>query len=101
MVVLVCTFISLVYWCVSSIGRANQRSFVHRYLRISVALGTSHDDLEGLNKFVHSCLRPDGVFLLRMIEKNAGDMVTSDIVYQLWMKFLQVAVRSPDYKITK
>jgi hypothetical protein len=41
-----------------------------------------------LNKFVDQFLRMDGVFLLRLIASNAGDLITTDLVYQLWQMFL-------------
>jgi hypothetical protein len=34
-------------------------------------------------------LRNDGVFLLRLVAANAGDLITTDLVYQLWLSFLQ------------
>jgi hypothetical protein len=105
--VAVCTFVSLIYWCLSAIGRPNQRSFINRYLRIryriylfityflstmcSDSLTGSRNDQLALSNFVHHMLRPDGVFILRMVEKNAGDLVTVDIIHELWVKFLEVS----------
>ena len=42
-----------------------------------------------VNKFIDSYLRHDGVFLLRLIASNAGDLITTDLVYHLWQQFLQ------------
>lgn len=42
-----------------------------------------------LSKFVDQFLKMDGVFLLRLISSNAGDLITTDLVYQLWQMFLE------------
>lgn len=41
-----------------------------------------------MSKFVDVFLRNDGVFLLRLIASNAGDLITTDIVKELWLQFL-------------
>lgn len=41
-----------------------------------------------MSKFVDYFLRHDGVFLLRLIAANAGDLITTDIVKELWLQFL-------------
>lgn len=42
-----------------------------------------------LEKFVHRALRNDGVFILRIIATNAGDLITTDIVAALWKMYLE------------
>ncbi|VDM80153.1 unnamed protein product [Strongylus vulgaris] len=42
-----------------------------------------------LNKFAQRSLRADGVFILYLISKNAGDIITTDIIATLWGKFLE------------
>ncbi|KAK6030512.1 hypothetical protein OSTOST_03345, partial [Ostertagia ostertagi] len=42
-----------------------------------------------LSKFVQRSLRADGVFILHLISKNAGDIITTDIIATLWGKFLE------------
>ena len=76
---LVCTFVSLLDWCRSSIWRPQQRAFVHRYLCVGEHTMSV--------KFVHEQLRADGVFLLRLVAKNADHLVTTKIIRQLWMTF--------------
>lgn len=91
MLVTVCTLLSLIYWTVLSIVKGQQRVFVHRYLRVYDLLKDDMSDRRALNRFVNHSLRPDGVFLLRMIATNAGDLITTDIVVELWKKFLDDA----------
>lgn len=35
-------------------------------------------------KFVENFLRPDGVFLIRLISMNVGDMMAGDLACELW-----------------
>ncbi|KAI1730851.1 innexin domain-containing protein [Ditylenchus destructor] len=90
LVVAIATLANLFYWLSMSMSDAQQTSFVTQYLRVYHLLKS--DDLnerEAVNKFVHHHLRSDGVFLLRLISMNAGDLITTDIVYSLWHQFLQ------------
>ncbi|KAI6241288.1 Innexin [Aphelenchoides fujianensis] len=88
LIVFFATLGSLVYWTVMFLSRAQQESFVSQYLRVYHLLHGDRDERHALQKFVHSFLRNDGVFLLRLIATNAGDLITTDIVYQLWQTFL-------------
>uniref|UniRef100_A0A914EMS8 Innexin n=1 Tax=Acrobeloides nanus TaxID=290746 RepID=A0A914EMS8_9BILA len=87
LIVAVATLGSLIYWIVMSFSNAQHESFVSQYLRVYNLL--SDDKYGALGKFVDQFLRMDGVFLLRLIASNAGDLITTDIVYQLWQMFLQ------------
>ena len=42
-----------------------------------------------MDKFVDQTLRSDGVFVLRLIAANSGDLITTDIVAALWKRFLE------------
>lgn len=85
-----------------SIVGGQQRVFVHRYLRVYDLLKDDSTDRRALSRFVNHCLRPDGVFLLRMIATNAGDLITTDIVVELWKQFLKDAAadRPPPPSLT-
>lgn len=97
LLVAVCTLLSLIYWIVMSIMKGQQRVFIHRYLRVYDLVKDDMGDRRALSRFVNNCLRPDGVFLLRMVATNAGDLITTDIVSSLWKQFLndQAAERPP------
>lgn len=60
-------------------------NLVHEYVKIKRMI-SGHTALE---KFVHYSLRSDGVFLLRIVSANAGDLITTDIVAALWKMFLE------------
>lgn len=40
--------------------------------------------LQDVDIFVRNVLRPDGVFILRIMSINAGDLITADIIVRLW-----------------
>jgi hypothetical protein len=72
------------YWFVTTASHVRRLGFVERYLRVA-----SRKDIDRslLNKFADKYLRPDGVLILRVMASHAGDLVTTDIVYQLWLNF--------------
>ncbi|CAL8078421.1 unnamed protein product [Calicophoron daubneyi] len=85
-VVGVITLISLIIW-ISRLGSRHCRlTWIQRQL-ITV---------RQLNRGTHSCshftenhLGPDGVFLLRLIAQNYGELVAGDVVSELWTAYWQ------------
>lgn len=63
--------------------------FVKKYLRVSDDLTDDADDVDrrAVRRFVDQSLRPDGVFTLRMISVNAGDLISTELVHCLWQNF--------------
>uniref|UniRef100_A0A915BQ08 Innexin n=1 Tax=Parascaris univalens TaxID=6257 RepID=A0A915BQ08_PARUN len=87
LIVIIATIGSFCYWLAMSLFKAQQYSFISQYLRVYDLLdGQGHTALE---KFVRYSLRSDGVFLLRIVSANAGDLITTDIVAALWKMFLE------------
>jgi hypothetical protein len=87
LIVLIATIASLIYWIIMSFSKDQHHTFITQYLRV---YGLVPSESQGpVNKFVDSYLRHDGVFLLRLIASNAGDLITTDLVYHLWQQFLQ------------
>ncbi|VDK70885.1 unnamed protein product [Onchocerca ochengi] len=68
---------------------SNQRQFVIRYLRCSGAIPDSRDPKteKYLHDFIKRFLRPDGVFILRLIETNGGDLLVSEIVNVMFARY--------------
>lgn len=87
--VFIATLGSLIYWASMAFSAGQQESFVSQYLRVYHLLKNDREERRALDKFVHSFLRNDGVFLLRLVASNAGDLITTDLVYQLWVTYLQ------------
>ena len=83
----VATFFSLIYWLTTP---RQSVPFVRQYLKVYHVVNNEDPNVNrAISKFVHHYLRMDGVFLLRLIASNAGDLITTDIVFQLWKMFLQ------------
>ncbi|KAE9419475.1 hypothetical protein Angca_006650 [Angiostrongylus cantonensis] len=81
---------NFIYWCLQLLSDEKRISFVGCYLKVLKLVNEedlSHQRL--LNKFVQRSLRADGVFILHLISKNAGDIITSDIIATLWKNFLE------------
>ncbi len=78
------TAISLIHWLQKSIYWPTQVSFVKRHLR---AMDTIQLETILIRKFTENYLRRDGLFLLRMIGKNAGDLVSMEMLCGLWENF--------------
>ena len=62
-----------------------RKAFVKSYLKKS----NSMDPLKeaDFHKFTTHFLRSDGVFLLRLISQNAGDIITSNLTNHLWKNY--------------
>lgn len=81
-IVIFCTALSIPLW-IMRLGREKNRShFIRKFLRLQEIY--TDEDKVILHNFITEFLRHDGVFLLRMISMNAGDVVTSDVVVELW-----------------
>ncbi|MCP9263136.1 Innexin [Dirofilaria immitis] len=85
--VVVCTdwnFVSIVVAVLlfALVLASNQRQFVTRYLRCAGAVSDFMDPKTEryLHGFIRRFLRPDGVFILRLIETNGGDLLVGEIV---------------------
>ncbi|TPP61361.1 Innexin [Fasciola gigantica] len=86
-IVLACTLtaISIPTWFVRMSYQKSRTCFIKRYLKLGEVL--SRKDRVMVEKFKRQFLRHDGIFLLKMISLNAGDLICADIVCQLWKVF--------------
>ncbi|VDM17402.1 unnamed protein product [Hydatigera taeniaeformis] len=81
-IVAVCTAISIPLWIMRLGREKNKVHFIKKFLRLQDIYTTEHKEI--LRNFISDFLRHDGVFLLRMISMNAGDVVTADVVVEMW-----------------
>jgi len=82
--------VNLVYWFLNSHLDCNLVGFVRRHL--SYTHDTSDSDKrtpteEEIVSFTKNYLFMDGVTTLRLLESNAGEVVTADMVKNLWNDF--------------
>lgn len=50
-----------------------------------------------VREFIRRTLRPDGLFLIRLISKNSGDVITCELIRALWLDYLITERRPPQY----
>ncbi|KRZ12118.1 Innexin unc-9 [Trichinella zimbabwensis] len=78
------TFLNFFYWIFVSFNQNMQVNFISRYLRVSDKISDTLPEQRRVSKFVRRELRPDGVFLLRIIASNAGDIIATELIKDLW-----------------
>ncbi|ELU15637.1 hypothetical protein CAPTEDRAFT_92929, partial [Capitella teleta] len=80
--VAVTTFFSLFYWLGKALNRGGQERYISRQL---CALDRISRETESrTSKFTRDYMRQDGVFVARLIGKNAGDIIAAEIIAGLW-----------------
>ncbi|CAH8826017.1 unnamed protein product [Trichobilharzia szidati] len=84
-----CIF-SLILWLVRLILAPKRKDFIKRYLRLKGVTTANGDAIkrEDLDEFTDNYLRPDGVFIIRMLALNAGDVITGEIVTEMYRNFI-------------
>lgn len=81
--VAVVTCASFLMWFWRSVFRRNRVTVVKKYLKISDNLG-GPSDRKLCQRFADQYLRDDGIFLLRIIERNTSDILMTDLVTKMW-----------------
>lgn len=76
------TLASFVNWFLRMAFSRRRLNFVRKYLKILNVLKDT--DKTTSRKFVENYLRPDGVFIIRLIAINCGDIIAGDLACELW-----------------
>ncbi|PIO72374.1 hypothetical protein TELCIR_05704, partial [Teladorsagia circumcincta] len=81
--------ISLIYWVVALVGTNFQRGFVTKYLRCmgEISEEPTRVEEEKVSGFVRNYLTSDGVFLLRLIQTNGGDILAGEIIASMFRQY--------------
>uniref|UniRef100_A0AC35TRJ0 Innexin n=1 Tax=Rhabditophanes sp. KR3021 TaxID=114890 RepID=A0AC35TRJ0_9BILA len=81
--------LSMIWWTLATSIHANQKEFVIKYLRCSGAVSDhlNQEESDLVNYFTRSFLRADGVFLLRMIQTNGGDLLAGEMTNELFVRY--------------
>ena len=79
------TIMSFFHWFLRSIRRNAHASYVKRQLRVLDRINRE-TDLHA-SRFAAEYLRHDGVFVLRLIAKNAGELIASEVTAGLFEAF--------------
>ncbi|KAL3319060.1 hypothetical protein Ciccas_002274 [Cichlidogyrus casuarinus] len=83
------TVVSLVSWIRRMLLKDIRFKFIRKYLKV---LNAVPEPLDAMHKaatrtFVEHYLCTDGVFLLRLISTNCGEMLAGDLACELWRSF--------------
>ncbi|KAF6775799.1 hypothetical protein AHF37_04990 [Paragonimus kellicotti] len=81
------TTFSLFRWSLFSLSRTRGIDVVRKYLTLAGVYRSADKSL--VEEFSKTFLRRDGVFLLRMLSYNAGEIVTSEILSHLWSIYIK------------
>nr|CAH8829635.1 unnamed protein product [Trichobilharzia regenti] len=81
------TAISIPTWFTRMSYEKSRTHFIKKYLKLGEQV--TKKDKYMIDKFTQCFLRNDGVFLLRMIAINAGELICSEIICQLWHTFCE------------
>ncbi|CAL8081905.1 unnamed protein product [Calicophoron daubneyi] len=76
---------SFLYWSYKSSFHGPRVHFIRKFLKLRDALEPG--DKKRTFAFVDSFLRQDGVFIVRLIAQNAGELVASEVVEKLWVLY--------------
>lgn len=73
---------SMILWMTRMFITKNRRIFVKKYLIMLDSIKEGERRLAHM--FINNFLRHDGVFLLRMIANNAGELVAAEVIAEVW-----------------
>jgi hypothetical protein len=87
----VVTVLNVVAWTTRIYGAFDKVGYVRKYLqsvdRFPTGRPSAHKK-QMLGNFVHSYLKQDGVFVLRLVAKNVSSLMISQIVAEIWDHFV-------------
>lgn len=81
------TTVNFLFYTVTLLIPGLRINFIMKYLDLSDAPPDREKDKKHIRKFVVRFLRPDGVFILRLISSNAGTILSTELVYSLWLRY--------------
>jgi hypothetical protein len=98
------SILSFFYWFLATVFKNFQRGFVEKYLRVTGVISdySTVRDQRLLSDFISKFLRPDGVFLLRLIQTNGGDLLVGEIINALFSRYrTKLEERAPSQAVTE
>jgi hypothetical protein len=84
LIVTIVTILNFIYWLVASSIGAFRKEFLERMLNAQGIFIQSTEDRVLFDRFANTLVRSDGVVVLRLLVRNAGEIVGSGVVATLW-----------------
>jgi len=81
-----------------TIIRNQFRHFNYAYITNYLNLNTKHERFKRnvlVKRFVYDYLSADGILILRLISENISDLITSEVVNELWNEYKKLVNLSP------
>ena len=78
------TVASFIHWCSKCLILPLQLTYVKRQLK---AIDFHKRESKTARKFTENYLRRDGILIVRLVGKNAGDMVAAELLHGLWLNY--------------
>ncbi|KAH9489598.1 Innexin unc-7 [Bulinus truncatus] len=79
---------TLVKWAYQLLSQRKLTEFMTKYTGMISSGSTEHLVTEkSLRQLVRKYLKADGVFVLKMVESNTTDLLTVDLIRQVWLRF--------------
>nr|CAC69996.1 innexin [Chaetopterus variopedatus] len=85
--VAIVTAVNMILWIFRCAFLIDQVRYVKNHLKALGKLDKKYDK-KLLNKFVSDYMRQDGVFAMRLVSKNANNIVVAEVIVGLWENFL-------------
>lgn len=86
LVAVIITSIYLFLWIFRMCSKSREIDYIVKYLHFNDDV--SKISVEDVDEFAWQFLRRDGIFLIRMVRLNAGDMVAAGVVNALWSRYV-------------
>ena len=81
--VAICTAFSLITWFVRAVAVRDRVIYIKNHLKMMERLESPSDEKKA-EEFTKEYLRPDGIFLLRLIGHNTNTLTVTEIICSLW-----------------
>lgn len=87
---LIITFINtctLIHWLTKALYLPRQVSYIKKQLRVADLRQDNKRDTKAAKRFTEHYLRRDGLLIVRLVSKNAGDLVAVELLHGLWTNY--------------
>jgi len=94
------TAINIIHWFYLVLSRPSKAHFIQNHLEMSEMIFDKYNvENQGLvRRFVDHYLDADGIFLLRLVEKHADVVFTTELIAALWKAFYKIEQQILDLK---
>lgn len=88
--------VALIKWILRTSSTVDNHRYVRKHLRLAGIIKSGSDDKENVKDFSDNYLRPDGIFILRLVGCNTNTITVTDFVKSLWDKWVEERLRTPE-----